>query len=77
MQRTVKSMVFTYAKSTIEDGQLKSELAKVEVVETDERKAYKKAVKIVGNFAPLKVEIRERLYKLDDDIFFKYATVVE
>ena len=77
MQRTVKSTVFTYAKSTIEDGQLKSELATVEVVETNEKKALKLAFKKVGNFAPLKVETRERLYKLDDDIFFKYATVVE
>lgn len=37
----------------------------------------KKAFKEVGVFKPLKVETVERLYQLDDEIFFKYAKLVD
>ena len=33
-------------------------------------------IKKVGVFVPLKTEKTEKLYKLDDDIFFKYAVEV-
>lgn len=74
MQRTVKSTVFTYAKNELtEKGEIRATLATIEVAETDEKKALKKAVKAVGMFQPLKVETHEELYILDDEIFFKYA----
>lgn len=78
MQRTVKATKFTYAKTTLnEDGQITAELATVEVPETDPKKAIKMAFKQVGTFAPLKTETTETLYKLEDEIFFKYAVKVE
>lgn len=77
MQRTVKTTIFTYAKTTLnEKGEVQAELAKIEVAESDEKKALRKAVKQIGLFAPLKTETKETLYKLDDDIFFKYAKPV-
>ena len=76
MQRTVYSTKFTYVKNTLtEDGQIKSELATHIVHETDEKRALKKAVKEIGMFAPIKTEKVSELYVLDDEIFFKYATV--
>lgn len=76
MQRTVYSTKFTYVQNTItEDGEIKSEIATHIVHETDEKKALKKAVKEIGMFAPVKVEKVSELYVLDDEIFFKYATV--
>lgn len=76
MQRTVYSTKFTYVENTIEnDGQIKSEIKSVTIHETDEKKALKKAVKEIGMFAPVNVEKVSELYVLDDEIFFKYATV--
>lgn len=60
-----------------ENGELVAKLATVEVAETNTKKALKKAFAKVGMFAPLKTETTEALYKLDDDIFFQYATKVE
>lgn len=79
MQRTVKSTKFTYAVNTInEKGEITATLATVEIAETDTKKALKKAFKLVGTpFTPLKTETVETLYKLDDEIFFKYAVKVE
>lgn len=78
MQRTVKATKFTYASAELhEDGTFSTELRTVEVPETDEKKALKAAFKKVGTFAPLKTETTETLYKLDDEIFFKYAVKVE
>lgn len=78
MQRTVYSTKFTYVKNTLtDDGQIKSELATHIVHETDEKKALKKAVKEIGMFAPIKSEKVSDLYILDDEIFFKYATIKE
>lgn len=77
MQRTVKATKFTYAVNTInEDGTITAKVATIEVPETDEKKALKKAFKEVGSFAPLKTEITETLWVLDDEIFFKYAKPV-
>lgn len=76
MQRTVYSTKFTYVENTItEDGQITAEIKTVTVHETDEKRALKKAIKEIGNFKPLKTEKVSALYVLDDDIFFKYATV--
>lgn len=77
MQRTVKGTQFTYAKTEIINGELKAELATIRVPETDPKRAYKLASKEIGNFAPIKSEVYETLYKLDDEIFFKYAVPVE
>ena len=77
MQRTVKATKFTYAVNEIrEDGTITAKLATIEIPETDEKKALKKAFKEVGSFAPLKTEITETLWVLDDEIFFEYAKPV-
>lgn len=76
MQRTVKSTKFTYAVNELTDGKLSSRIATVEVPETDAKKALKSAFKKVGTFAPLKVEIVEALYVLDDETFLRLATKV-
>lgn len=74
MQRTVYSTKFTYAKTELhEDGTFSTVLDTVTAHETDEKKAYKMASKIVGNFAPLKTEKVAKLWVLEDEIFFKYA----
>lgn len=76
MQRTVKSTKFTYAVNELVNGELSSRIATVEVPETDAKKALKSAFKKVGTFAPLKVEIIEALYVLDDETFLKLAKKV-
>lgn len=76
MQRTVYSTKFTFVRNELnEDGTIASRIDTITVHETDEKKALKKAFKLVGTFAPLKVEKVSALYVLDDDIFFKYATI--
>lgn len=78
MQRTVYSTKFTYVVNEInEDGTIMSRLDTITIHETDTKKALKKAYKMVGTFAPLKTEKVSNLYMLDDEIFFKYATIVE
>lgn len=78
MQRTVKSTKFTYANVEIINGEVKAELKTIKVPETDAKRAYKKAVKMLGkNFTTINTEIVEDLWVLDDDIFFKYATIAE
>lgn len=78
MQRTVKATKFTYAVNELnEKGELTAKIATVEIPETDTKKALKKAFKEVGTFAPLKTETTETLYVLDDEIFFKYAKMVD
>ena len=78
MQRTVKMTKFTYAVNELnEKGELSAKLATIEVAENDIKKALKKAFKEVGPFTPLKTETTEKLYKLDDEIFFKYAVAVD
>ena len=78
MQRTIKLTKFTYAESVLnEKGELETKLQDITINETNEKKALKKAFKEVGVFKPLKVEQVERLYQLDDEIFFKYAKLVD
>ena len=78
MQRTIKLTKFTYAESVLtEEGELETKLQDITINETNEKKALKKAFKEVGVFKPLKVEQVERLYQLDDEIFFKYAKLVD
>lgn len=75
MQRTVKGTRYTYANVTLnEDGTTTTELKVVEVPETDPKRAYKQAVKMLGKFfTPIKTETTETLWILEDEIFFKYA----
>ena len=78
MQRTIKLTKFTYAESVLnEEGEIETKLQDITIMETNEKKALKKAFKEVGVFKPLKVEQVERLYQLDDEIFFKYAKLVD
>lgn len=77
MQRTVKFTKFTYVENEItENNEIVSAIKTVTVPENDDKKALKMAFKEVGMFVPLKTEKIEKLYKLDDDIFFKYAVEV-
>ena len=78
MQRTIKLTKFTYAERVLnEEGGLDTKLQDITIMETNEKKALKKAFKEVGVLKPLKVEQVERLYQLDDEIFFKYAKLVD
>lgn len=77
MQRTVKSVKITYAHNELDnENKLVTELRTHTVFnETDEKKAIKKAIKELGYIQPIKIESVEDLYILDDEIFFKYATI--
>ena len=78
MQRTVYGTKFTYVDFDIdEQGNVSHAIKQITINETDEKKALKKAHKLVGTFKPVKVEKVSALYILDDDIFFKYATIKE
>lgn len=78
MQRTIASTRFIYVENVLnEDGTLASEVKSITIHETDEKKAFRKAVKEIGNFKPLKTETVTKTYYLDDDIFFKYAVALE
>ena len=77
MQRTVKFTKFTYVENELtENNEIVSAIKTVTVPENDDKKALRMAIKKVGAFVPLKTEKIEKLYKLDDDIFFKYAVEV-
>lgn len=77
MQRTVKFTKFTYVENELtENNEVVSAIKTVTVPENDDKKALRLAIKKVGVFVPLKTEKTEKLYKLDDDIFFKYAVEV-
>lgn len=76
MQRTVYGTKFTYVDFDIdENGNVAHQVKQITINETDEKKALKKAHKQVGTFKPVKVEKVSALYILDDEIFFKYATI--
>lgn len=78
MQRTVKIYRLTFA--TIKEGENGFELAN-EVFETratNSKDAISNANKNGFKCAKLiKEEVIEKLYKMDDETFFKYATEVE
>lgn len=78
MQRTVTFTKYTYADIKLaKDGTVESKLNTVTVREASPRKAYREACKEVGKkFEILKEEQFDKLYKLDDELFFKYATEV-
>lgn len=77
MQRTVKFTKFTYVENELtENNEVVSAIKTVTVPENDDKKALRMAIRKVGVFVPLKTEKTEKLYKLDDDIFFKYAVEV-
>lgn len=76
MQRTVKSTVLTVAKVERVNGELTTHIDDIKVFNiTDEKVAIRKAKKTYGEFVVLESRIEEDLYILDDEIFFKYATV--
>lgn len=79
MQRTVYSTKFTYVDSKVNpDGTITANLATIEIPETDEKRAYKKARDILNHdFHPIITEKVSALWVLDDDIFFKYAVKQE
>lgn len=79
MQRTVKSIVLTYAETELVNGNIVAKLNTHRVFnETDIKKAHKKAEKELNiHFNPLSVDIEEDLYILDDEVFFKYAKKAE
>lgn len=76
MQRTVHTTQFTIADIDTDTMTVSKRI--VEVNETDSKKALKALAKIVG-YMPKVLEQKEatRLYYLDDETFFKYATIVE
>lgn len=77
MQRTVYSTKFTYIHTEIdENDEIVATKKEITIHEADEKKALRKAIKEVGNFNPIKTEKVSTLYKLDDEIFFKYAVPV-
>lgn len=78
MQRTVKGTHYTYIHAEMRDGAPVAEIRTVEVPESDPKKALRAVAKLgVTPTAILSAEIVENLYKLDDEIFFKYAVKVE
>lgn len=77
MQRTVKFTKFTYVENELtENNEIVSAIKTVTVPENDDKKALRMAIKKIGVFVPLKTEKTEKIYKLDDDIFFAYAVEV-
>ena len=81
MQRTVYSTKFTYVENEVietEKGiEIASTLKTIIIHDSDPKKALKQAIKENGLFAPIKTEKIANLYILDDEIFFKYAKIVE
>ena len=77
MQRTVKGKNFTVAKIVINNGVPEVENTTVKIAEANTEKATKKLFKMYPDVKVLNVEDFEILYKLDDEIFFKYAVEVE
>lgn len=78
MQRTVKSTRYTYIHAEMRDGVPTAEIRTAEVPEHDSKKALRAAAKLgISPTAILSAESVETLYKLDDEIFFKYAVKVE
>lgn len=79
MQRTVYSTKFTYVDNEIHETEkgveIVSTLKTITVHESEPKKALKNAIKEIGLFNPIKTEKVAELYVLNDEIFFKYATV--
>lgn len=75
MQRQVISTKFTYVVNEIhDDGTISSRMDTVKVPnEKDPMRAYKKAAKMVGNFAPIKTELVSNLWTCEDADFFAIA----
>ena len=78
MQRTITETTFTYVVNEIdENNQIIATIKTAKVAEKDVDKAYKMAVKKVGNFVPVRTEQSTALYVLDDEVFFSLAKKVE
>lgn len=78
MQRTVKGIRVHLAKMEMCDGAIVVADTKTETfTNTDEKTAIKKATKKNIGYGVVSTENFETLYKLDDEIFFKYAVEVK
>ena len=77
MQRTVKGTKFTYVVNTLKGDEVLSEVRTIEVMENNEKRAMSKAKKEIGAFVPVKVEHFEKLFYLDDEIFFANAVEIK
>lgn len=76
MQRTVRTYQITLPKIELENGQPKTTIVEHYVREYDEKKAVRIAQKETGlKYPPLKIEYFDAVYYLDDEIFFRYATL--
>lgn len=78
MQRTVKLTKINYVETKIDNGEVKTETKFELVNECNVDKAKKLFARNHKNDSVLvvKLETVEKLYKLDDENFFKYATEV-
>lgn len=78
MQRTVKLTKVNYVETKLDNGEVKIERKFELINECNAEKALKTFKRNHKNESILvsTVETVEKLYKLDDEIFFKYATEV-
>lgn len=77
MQRTVKGLKINYANVVLINGEVTVNTNSTVVMENNIDKALKKFRKSNPNASVLSTETIEKLYVLDDEIFFKYAKPVE
>ena len=77
MQRTVHGTKITFAKVENNNGELTITKAEYMSAERDPETAIKKFRKVNPTDAIISTEEFTKLYVLEDEIFFKYAKVVE
>lgn len=77
MQRTVHGTKITHGTVEIVNGEVVLNTSVYMSTEKDEKVALKKFRKVNPTDAVIAVEPFSQLYILDDEIFFKYATVAE
>lgn len=77
MQRTVKATKINYATIEAVNGELTTKTDSTVITENNVEKALKKFRKSNPNACVISTETIEKLYVLDDEIFFKYAKPVE
>lgn len=76
MQRTVKGTRVNLAKMEVVNGQIAvADVQSVVYPNTPTDKAIKKAQKAYTGYGVVSTEEHEQTYYLDDEIFFKYATI--
>lgn len=77
MQRTVKATKINFAIIEQVDGELTTRTDSAIINDSNEEKAVKKFRKSNPNACVLSTATIEKLYVLDDEIFFQYAKPVE